>query len=62
VETKVRERLAVRKQTAQKSRIEKFNFKKLNEVEAEEKYRVEIRSRFAALQNLDDEVDINKSW
>jgi hypothetical protein len=40
----------------------KFNFKKLNEVEGKEQYRVEITNRFAALENLDAEVDINRAW
>jgi hypothetical protein len=42
--------------------MERFNLKKLNEVEGEEQYRVEISNRFAALENLDTEVDINKVW
>jgi hypothetical protein len=29
--------------------MEKFNLKKLNEVEGEEQYRVEVSNRFAAL-------------
>jgi hypothetical protein len=33
----------------------------LNEVEGEEQYRVELSNRFAALENLDDEVDINRA-
>jgi hypothetical protein len=32
---------------------ERFNLKKLNEVEGKEQYRVEISNRFAALENLD---------
>jgi hypothetical protein len=27
-----------------------------------EQYRVEISNRFAALKNLDDDVDINRAW
>jgi hypothetical protein len=34
---------------------------RLNEVEGEERYRVEISNRFAALENLDTEVDVNKA-
>jgi hypothetical protein len=33
--------------------MEKFNLKKLNEVEGKEKYLVEISNRFVALENLD---------
>jgi hypothetical protein len=35
-----------------------FNLKKLNVVDGKEQYRVEITSRFTALENLDAEVDI----
>jgi hypothetical protein len=31
--------------------MEKFNLKKLNEVEGKEQYRVEISNKFAALEN-----------
>jgi hypothetical protein len=47
---KVRERLAVSKQTTHRVRMQTFNFKKLNEVEGKEQYRVEISNRFAALE------------
>jgi hypothetical protein len=57
VVAKVRERLAVSKQTTQRVYMEKFNLKKLNEVEGKEQYRVEISNRFAAMENLDTEVD-----
>ena len=42
--------------------MERFNLKKLNEVEGKEQYPVEISNRFAAWENLDTEVDINKGW
>jgi hypothetical protein len=42
--------------------MERFNLKKLNEVEDKEQYHVEISNRFAALENLDTEVDVNKAW
>jgi hypothetical protein len=42
--------------------MERFNLKKLNEVECKEHYHVEISYRFAALENSDAEVDINKAW
>jgi uncharacterized metal-binding protein YceD (DUF177 family) len=40
--------------------MEKLNHKKLNEVEAKEQYEVEISNRFAALENLDTKVNINR--
>jgi hypothetical protein len=36
--------------------------KKLNDGVGKEEYRVEISNRFAALENLDTEVDVNKIW
>jgi hypothetical protein len=56
---KVRERLAVNKQ---RLLMEMFNLKKLNEVGDKEQYRVEFLNRFAALEDLDIEVDINSAW
>jgi hypothetical protein len=49
------ERLEVRKQTTHGVHMERFNLKKLSEVEGKERYRVEISNRFAALENLDTE-------
>jgi hypothetical protein len=61
-DAKVRERLAVSKQTAHRVHMERFTLKKLNEVEGKELYCVEISNRFAALENLDAEVNVNKAW
>jgi hypothetical protein len=36
--------------------MERFNLKKLNEVDSKEQYRVDISNRFVALENLDTEV------
>jgi hypothetical protein len=41
--------------------MERYNLKKLNEVEGKEKYCVEVSNRFAAL-DLDAEVEINTIW
>jgi hypothetical protein len=59
---KVRERLIVSKQTTHGVHMERFNLKKLNEVEGKQQYRVEISNRFVTLENLDTEVDINRAW
>jgi hypothetical protein len=40
--TKISERIAVDKQGKRKFHTEKFNFKKLNEVEGKDKYHVEV--------------------
>jgi hypothetical protein len=53
VVAKVRERLAVNKQ--------RFNLKKLNEVEGKEQYDLEVSNKFAALEDLDTEVEINSA-
>jgi hypothetical protein len=42
--------------------MERFNLEKLNDVEGKEKYRVEVSNRFAALEDLDAEIEINTIW
>jgi hypothetical protein len=42
--------------------MQRFNFKRSNEVESKDGYRVEISCRSAALENLDTEVEINTNW
>jgi hypothetical protein len=42
VVAKVRERLAVSKQTAHRFHVERFDLKKLNRVEGKEQYRAEF--------------------
>jgi hypothetical protein len=49
VVAKAMERLAVNKQRSQRIHMERFNLKKLNEVDAKEKYLVEVSNSFAAL-------------
>jgi hypothetical protein len=58
----VRERLAVNKQRSHRFHMERFNLKKLNEVGDKEKYRLEVSNRFAALEDLEAEVEINSAW
>jgi hypothetical protein len=41
---------------------ERFNLKKLNEVEGKEQYCVKVLNRFAALEDLDTEVEIKSAW
>jgi hypothetical protein len=40
----------------------RFNLKKSKEVEGKEQCRDEISNTFAALLNLDTEVDIDRAW
>jgi len=51
VVAKIREGLAVSKQMAQKFDGERFNLRKLNELEVRKQYQIEITNRFAALEN-----------
>ena len=61
VVAKVRERLVVNKQAAQKFDREKFNLRKLNELEVRKQYQINITNRFAALENLSDDEDLNRA-
>jgi hypothetical protein len=53
---KVRERLAVSKHRTPRVHMERFNVKKLIEVEGKQLYCVDISNRFTAIENLDTEV------
>ena len=59
VVAKVRERLAVSKQTAQKLDGERFHLRKLNDLEVKKQYQIETTNRSAALRNVSDDGDIN---
>ena len=59
---KVRERLAVGKQTAQRFDRQRFNLRKLNEPGVREQYQIEITNRFAALENFNDDEDVSRTW
>ena len=54
---KVRERLAVGKQAAQRYDRQRFNLRKLNELEVRKLYQIKITNRFAALENLNDDIN-----
>jgi hypothetical protein len=62
VVSEVREELTVSKQAAQKFDVERFNVRKLSELEVRKQYQVEISNRFAALENLIDGENINMTW
>ena len=59
---KVRERLAISKQAAQKFDEERINIRKLNKQELRKQHQFEMSNRFAALENLSDSEDINRLW
>jgi hypothetical protein len=52
----------VSKWAAQKIGMDRFNLKNLNEEDVKEQYQVTIINKFAALENLQDNGDINKLW
>jgi hypothetical protein len=58
----VRERLSVSKQEAQRSDAERFNLRKVNELEVKKQYQIKVSNRFAALENRSDSEDINRAW
>jgi hypothetical protein len=62
VVAKVRERLVVSNRMVKKMDVERFNLKQLNEEETKEQYQVTLKNKFAALENLDDDEDINRAW
>ena len=59
---KVRERLAVSKQAIQELNGERFNLRKLKDLEVKKQYQIEITNRFVALGNISDDGDINRAW
>ena len=62
VVAKVRERLTVSKHEAQKFDVERFNLRKLSELEFRKQYQIKISNRFAALENLFSGKDIHRAW
>jgi len=52
----------VGKQVVQRFDRQRFNLRKSNEPEVREQYQIEITNRFAALENLDDDEEVNRTW
>ena len=50
------------KQATQRFDRQRFNLRKLNEPEVREQYQTEITNRFAALKNLSDDEDVDRTW
>jgi len=59
---KVMERLAVGKQAAQRFDRQRFNLRKCNEPEVREQNQIDITNGFAALENLNDVEEVNRTW
>jgi hypothetical protein len=60
VVAEVKEILAVIKQAAQKFNTDRFNLRKLSELMVRKQYHIRISNRSAALDNLNDNKDINR--
>ena len=60
--TKVKEILAISKQAAQKFDEDRFNLRKLNELEVMKECQTETSKMFAALENLSYSKDIDRAW
>jgi hypothetical protein len=58
---KLKDRLSVSRRKRKNSNLEKFDLKRLVDVEFMEKYQVEISNRFKALEKLDENFDTNNS-
>lgn len=59
---KFKDRLSVIKPAGQKFDMQRFDLKKLSEVEMREQQQFKISNRFAGLDNLRDSGDINTTW
>jgi hypothetical protein len=42
--------------------MQRFDPRKLNDAEVKEQYQIKITNRFAALENFDNNVDMNRAW
>ena len=42
--------------------VERFNLEKLSELEFRKRHQIKISDKFAALENLIDNKDINRAW
>jgi len=62
VVAKVRKKLALHKQIGQKFDRERFNLRKLNELEGRKRYPIKISIGLADLENLNDSENINRAW
>ena len=52
----------VSKKAVEKLEVERFNLKKLNELEVRKQYQMKISQRFAASQNVNYCKDIKQAW
>ena len=50
------------KQAAQRFDRQRFNLRKLDEPDVREQYQIEITNRLAALENLSDDEEVDRTW
>jgi hypothetical protein len=62
VVAKVMESLAISEEAAQNFDIERFNLRTLSELEFRKQYKLGSQKRFAALENSNDNEDIDRAW
>jgi hypothetical protein len=62
VVAEVRERRAISKQAAHRFDAERFNLRKLSELEVRKQYQLKISNRFTALENLNGSEYMNRAW
>jgi hypothetical protein len=57
-----KKRLSISRRAIQKFDMQRLHFKKINNVEFKEQYQVKFLNRFAALENPNYRVGINRVW
>jgi len=62
VVAKVKKILAVNKEATQKFDVERFNLRKLSELEVRKQYQIKISNMFAALKNFSDNMGMKRVW
>ena len=60
VVAKGREKFAASKKTTQNFYVERFNLRRLSELEVTQQYQIKISNRYAALENLNASKDISR--
>jgi hypothetical protein len=59
---KLRDRISVSKRARQKLDLERYELKKIDDLEVKAKCQMEISNRFESSENLDECVDIYSAW
>jgi hypothetical protein len=60
--SKPRERLSVSKRATEKCDVQRFFLKNMYDAKVEDQYQANNANRFAAFENLDDILGINRDW